>query len=130
MKVQTAGRRSRNRKANTHMVKNPLPPELNQGAEESKKKLTANLNRFKVFLPLPIAIDLNNLLAYKGKGTFDGKKPPDKKPWGLIKYREREDQNNPDNFWQEQVMITDFSTGIRRSVSKQEDEMKWVRSIG
>eukprot|EP00972_Heterocapsa_arctica_P103516 15255588-Heterocapsa_arctica.AAC.1 len=53
------------------MCKTPRPPEL---AQEDRKQQTANLNRFKVFLPLPVAIDLNNLLAYKGKGTFDGKK--------------------------------------------------------
>eukprot|EP00972_Heterocapsa_arctica_P100655 14841324-Heterocapsa_arctica.AAC.1 len=68
------------------MVKNALPPELNKVTGNSKKRLLANLNRFKVFLRLPIAIDLNNLLAYKGKGTYDGKKPPDKKPWTRIKY--------------------------------------------
>eukprot|EP00972_Heterocapsa_arctica_P034531 5084853-Heterocapsa_arctica.AAC.1 len=84
------------------MVKNPLPPELNKVTGESKKKLLANLNRFKVFLPLPIAIDLNNLLAYKDKGTYDGNKPPDNKPWALRKYRKSEDLDNPDNFWQEQ----------------------------
>eukprot|EP00972_Heterocapsa_arctica_P093224 13753344-Heterocapsa_arctica.AAC.1 len=27
-------------------------------------------------------------------------------------------------------MINDFSTGMRRSVIKQDDDMKWVRSIG
>eukprot|EP00972_Heterocapsa_arctica_P069647 10291361-Heterocapsa_arctica.AAC.1 len=47
-----------------------------------------------------------------------------------MKYRESEDLNNPDNFWQEQAMITDFATGMRRSVKDQEDEMRWVRSIG
>eukprot|EP00972_Heterocapsa_arctica_P037993 5592409-Heterocapsa_arctica.AAC.1 len=45
-------------------------------------------------------------------------------------YRECEDPNNPDNFWQEQALITDFSTGIRRSVIKQQDVLSWVRSIG
>eukprot|EP00972_Heterocapsa_arctica_P102061 15038587-Heterocapsa_arctica.AAC.1 len=47
-----------------------------------------------------------------------------------MKYRESEDLNHPDNFGQEQAMITDLSTGIRRSVSKQADEMQWVRAIG
>eukprot|EP00972_Heterocapsa_arctica_P031726 4674169-Heterocapsa_arctica.AAC.1 len=47
-----------------------------------------------------------------------------------MKYRESEDLNNPDNFWQEQAMITDFSTGIRRAVSKHADEMQWLRAIG
>eukprot|EP00972_Heterocapsa_arctica_P047447 6996763-Heterocapsa_arctica.AAC.1 len=92
--------------------------------------MSGDLNRFKVFLPLPIAVELNNLLAYKGKCTYDGNKPPDNEPWVLMKYRESEDLDNPDNFWQQQDMITYFSTGIRRAVSKQADEMKWVRAIG
>eukprot|EP00972_Heterocapsa_arctica_P113018 16434934-Heterocapsa_arctica.AAC.1 len=69
------------RRAKANMCKIPRPPELAKEAEEDRKKQTANLNMFKVFLPLPVAIDLNNLLAYKGKGTLDGKKPSDKSPW-------------------------------------------------
>eukprot|EP00972_Heterocapsa_arctica_P018705 2766767-Heterocapsa_arctica.AAC.1 len=47
-----------------------------------------------------------------------------------MKYREREDAANLNNFWQEQAYVIDFATGIRRAVVKQEDEMSWVRSIG
>eukprot|EP00972_Heterocapsa_arctica_P023098 3400020-Heterocapsa_arctica.AAC.1 len=130
MRVQSTGQRGRNRRAKAKMCKLPCSPELAKQAEETRQKQTANLNRFKVCLTLPVAIDLNNLLAYKGKGTFDGKKPSAKSPWGLMKYRENEDLDNLDNFWQEQAMITDFATGIRRSVKEQEDEFSWVRSIG
>eukprot|EP00972_Heterocapsa_arctica_P045582 6726952-Heterocapsa_arctica.AAC.1 len=47
-----------------------------------------------------------------------------------MKYREKEDLINPNNFWQEQVMITDFPTGFKRSVNNQNDTFKWLRRIG
>eukprot|EP00972_Heterocapsa_arctica_P059187 8728549-Heterocapsa_arctica.AAC.1 len=120
MRIQKAGQKARrNLQAKAKPAKLPCSPHLAKGVEEAKKKQTANLNRFKVFLPLPVAMDLNNLLTYKGKGTFDGKRPSDKSPWNLMKYREREDPGNPDNFWQEQALVTDFATGIRRAVINQ-----------
>eukprot|EP00972_Heterocapsa_arctica_P097698 14415593-Heterocapsa_arctica.AAC.1 len=46
-KFQTEGVRARIRRAKAKMVKNPVPPELNKVTGEAKKKLLANLNRFK-----------------------------------------------------------------------------------
>eukprot|EP00972_Heterocapsa_arctica_P076382 11267921-Heterocapsa_arctica.AAC.1 len=72
-----------------------------------------------------MAIYLNNLLAYKAKGEYDGKKPPTTSPWNLMKFRQCEDLNNPDNYWQEQAFVTDFATGIKRAVQSQKDKFSW-----
>eukprot|EP00972_Heterocapsa_arctica_P102408 15090060-Heterocapsa_arctica.AAC.1 len=102
--MQSKGQHARKLlKAKAKLYNLPCERQLTKEVEESKKKQSTRLNRFKVFLPLPAAVDLNNLLAHKAKGRFDGKQPIAKSPCNLMKHREREDLNKPDNFWQEQA---------------------------
>eukprot|EP00972_Heterocapsa_arctica_P112488 16432047-Heterocapsa_arctica.AAC.1 len=93
-KVQTVGSRERGRRAKTKLANKPVVVDPNKASQEPRKQLLTNLHRFKVFLPLPIAIDLNNLLAYKGKGAYVGKKRLDT----FMKYKENEDLINANHF--------------------------------
>eukprot|EP00972_Heterocapsa_arctica_P040198 5922915-Heterocapsa_arctica.AAC.1 len=102
--MQSKGQHARKLlKAKAKLSNLPCERQLTKEVEESKNKQTTRLNRFKAFLPLPVAIDLNNLLAHKAKGRFDATKPVAKSPWNLMKYRGREDIDKADNFWQEQA---------------------------